>query len=118
MKPISNKYLATVLLSLTAKAAFAERLADPTRPATAKAAVSGERTETLRLEAIMRSADGNVAIVNGKVVRAGDRVGPVRIEAVEQDGIRYLRDGQSHTMRLQPRSIPVRQNVVSNEDPS
>jgi MSHA biogenesis protein MshK len=116
MKPISNKYLATVLLSLTAKAAFAERLADPTRPATTRAATRVERTETLRLEAIMRSADGNVAIVNGKVVRVGDRIGSTRIEAIEQDGIRYMRDGQSRTMRLQPRSIPVRQNVVSSED--
>lgn len=118
MKPISNLYLATVLLSLTAKAAFAERLADPTRPPNARAAASVERTETLRLEAIMSSPDGKVAIVNGKVVRAGDRIGAARIETIEQDGIRYTSEGRSHTMRLQPRSIPVRQNVVSSEGES
>jgi MSHA biogenesis protein MshK len=116
MKPISNKYLATVLLSLTAKAAYAERLADPTRPATARASTSGaERAETLKLEAIMSSADGTVAIVNGKVVHVGDRIGSARIEAIGTDTVRYMLEGRNHTARLQSRSIPVRRNVSSED---
>lgn len=116
MKALSNKYLATLLLSLTAKAAFGDRLVDPTRPATAKPVSSGAQTDTVRLEAILRSADGNVAIVNGKVVRAGDRVGATRIDAIEHDGIRYTRDGRSHSVRMPAKSIQVRRNVVSTED--
>lgn len=116
MKALSNKYLATLLLSLTAKAALGERLVDPTRPATAKPVATGEHTGALRLEAILRSDDGTVAIVNGKIVRVGDRIGTARIDAIEHDGIRYTRDGRSHTARMAAKPLQVRRNVVSSED--
>lgn len=116
MKTLTNPYLATLLLTLTAQAAVADRLVDPTRPANAKAAVSYENADTLRLEAVLRSEGKTVAIVNGKVVRAGDRIGTARIDEVSPNGIRYTRDGRSYTARLDNKVIQVRQNVVSNED--
>ena len=62
----------------------------------------------LRVEAVLRSAERDLAIVNGKIVRAGDRVAGVQVEAILADGIRYVRDGKVHVARLQPTSIAVR----------
>ena len=116
MKTLTNPYLATMLLSLTAQAAVADRLVDPTRPVNAKSVASTERVETIRLEAILRSDGTHVAIVNGKVVRAGDRVGSARIEEVLPNGIRYSRDGRSFTTRLDNKALHVRRNVVATEE--
>jgi hypothetical protein len=108
MKPMHHPYLAALLLSMSAKAA-ADRLIDPTRPPQAPSASSDPSYEAVRVEAVLRSADRDLAIVNGKIVRAGDRVAGVQIEAILPDGIRYVRDGQVRVARLQPASIPVRQ---------
>jgi MSHA biogenesis protein MshK len=117
MKTLTNPYLATLLLTMTAQSALADRLVDPTRPANAKAVSSSEKnTDAVRLEAILRSDGAQLAIVNGKVVRAGDRIGATRIDAVLSDGIRYTRDGRSHTARLDSKAMQVRRNVVRNED--
>ena len=111
MKPMSNYYLAAILLSATARTALADRLVDPTRPASAKADTTAEPTDSIRLEAILRSGERHLAIVNGKVVRAGEHIGGALIDEVLADGVRYTRDGQSHTARLTQSAIPVRQNV-------
>jgi MSHA biogenesis protein MshK len=108
MKAMHYPYLAAVLLSMSAQAA-ADGLVDPTRPPQAPGASASTSPETLRVEAVLRSAERDLAIVNGKVVRAGDRVCGVRVEAILADGIRYTRDGQVHIARLQQASIPVRQ---------
>jgi hypothetical protein len=107
MKALHHPYLAALLLTMSAKAA-GERLADPTRPPQAPSPSSDPSYEGVRVEAVLRSADRDLAIVNGKIVRAGDRVAGVQIEAILADGIRYVRDGQVHVARLQPASIPVR----------
>jgi MSHA biogenesis protein MshK len=107
MKAMHHPYLAALLLSMSAKAA-ADRLADPTRPPQASDASASPSQEGVRVEAVLRSKERDLAIVNGKIVRAGDRVGGVQIEAILVDGIRYVRDGQVHIARLQPVSIPVR----------
>jgi hypothetical protein len=102
-----HPYLATLLLTMSAQAA-ADRLVDPTRPPQAPNR-SDPSYEGVRVEAVMRSAARDLAIVNGKIVRAGDRVAGVQIEAILPDGVRYVRDGQVRVARLQPASIPVRQ---------
>jgi hypothetical protein len=116
MKPLSSHYLAAVLLSLSARAAIADRLVDPTRPYNAKSDSTAEPTDSIRLEAILRSGERHLAIINGKVVRAGEHVGPARIDEVFADGVRYTRDGQTHTARLNHTAIPVRQNVVQENE--
>ena len=108
MKAMHHPYLAALLLTMSAKAA-ADRLVDPTRPPQTPGPSSDPSNESVRVEAVLRSADRDLAIVNGKIVRAGDRVAGVQIEAILPDGIRYVRDGQVRVARLQPASIPVRQ---------
>lgn len=118
MKTLSNPYLATLLLSMTAKAALADRLADPTRPADARPETNGDTLAAVRVEAILQSGERRLAIVNGKVVRAGDRVGAIQILEVNVDGVRYSRAGESHVARLEARSMQVRRNVVQSEEES
>lgn len=116
MKTLTNPYLAALMLSLTAQAAVADRLVDPTRPANVRAAATAAPVDAFRLEAILNSNGALVAIVSGKVVRAGDRVGGARIDAVLANGVRYTKDGRSQTARLEPKVMQVRRNVVRNEE--
>jgi hypothetical protein len=103
----------TVLLALGG-AAHAETLQDPTRPATARAAAQAE-VDALRLEAIMDSGTGRIAIVNGKIVRAGGRVGGALIETIGSDSIRYTRDGRTTTAHLaKSQQMQVRRTAASS----
>ena len=108
MKAMYHPYLAALLLTTLSAKSAADRLADPTRPPQASDASSGPAQDSVRVEAVLHSTERDLAIVNGKIVRAGDRVSGVQIEAILVDGVRYLRDGQVHIARLQPASIPVR----------
>ncbi len=115
MKPLTNPYLATLLLTITAKAAMADRLMDPTRPAHAKE-IRREAYKGVRLEAILSAEDRLLAIVNGKVVRAGDRIGDTRIEEIHADSIVYTRAGRTETARLADERVAVRSNVAAGEE--
>lgn len=115
MKHLSSPYLAMLLLASTAQAAASERLADPTRPAHARAPAPVQQASDLRLEAVLKSGDRHVAIVNGRVVRAGDLIGDARIEEVSSGAVRYSRGGQSRMLRLQEHAMQVRRNVAKEE---
>lgn len=115
MKHLSSPYLAMLLIASTAQAAAAERLADPTRPSHAKAPAQVQPASAIRLEAVLRSGERYVAIVNGQLVRAGDRIGDARIDEISSDAIRYTRDGQSKVLRLQGHAMQVRRNVVEEQ---
>jgi MSHA biogenesis protein MshK len=108
----------TALLALGA-VAHAETLQDPTRPATVKAVARSVEPGALQLEAIMGSGARRVAIVNGKVVREGDRIGAAVIDAIDSDSIRYTRNGRSETARIVKHSLRVRQSagLQRNEAP-
>ena len=118
MQALNNRYLATLLLSMTAKAAVADRLVDPTQPAHTRPADSGETLPAIRVEAILQSGERRLAIVNGQVVRAGDRVGSIQILEVNADGVRYSRGGQTNVARLTAKPMQVRHNVERTGDES
>lgn len=100
-------------LSLTALLALggvaqAETLQDPTRPATAREAAPSPDTGVLQIEAIMDSGPRRIAIVNGRIVRVGDRIGAALIEEIGSDSIRYTRDGRSSISRITKPTLRVR----------
>jgi hypothetical protein len=111
MQALNNRYLATLLLSMTAKAAMADGLMDPTQPAHARSANTGETLAAVRVEAILQSGERRLAIINGKVVRAGDRLGSIQILEVNPDGVRYSRNGETNVARLTAKPMQVRHNV-------
>lgn len=117
MKPLTNRYLATLLLSMTARTAMADRLVDPTQPASSRPATNGESL-SVRLEAILQSGERRIAIVNGQIVRAGDRIGAIQILQVNESSVSYSQAGETHLARLQETSMQVRHNVVHPKEAS
>lgn len=102
-----------------ASLAQAETLVDPTRPPIAahSATEANVRVESaLRVTAIIQSGGRCVAVVDGKVVKSGDRLGDVLIEAVTADGVRFKRAGRVEFARLPTQAAIVRRNVASEEN--
>src|ERR1044072_6798680 len=97
---------------------MADRLIDPTQPAHTRPATTGEILQAVRVEAILQSGERRVAIVNGKVVRPGDRVGSIQILEVNTDGVRYSRDGETSVARLTTKPMQVRHNVAQSGEGS
>jgi MSHA biogenesis protein MshK len=111
--------LATAMGSLAiAHAVSADTLRDPTRPPDAQSAFVAPGSQPIRVEAILSSRERMLAIVNGKVVRAGDRIGDARIDEVMNDGIRYTRAGHSQIARLATHLVQVRQPSAPTKDES
>jgi hypothetical protein len=92
--------------------AQAAELADPTRPMGAAAKVV--ESSPLKLEGIVHSATRDIAIVNGRLVKAGEWIGDARIEAIARDSVRYTRAGRSHVLALET-PIKVRHSPAVRE---
>jgi MSHA biogenesis protein MshK len=87
---------AALLLAATASS---QVIRDPMRPAGAAPAVRARAASTFKLEGVI-SGSVRVAIVNGRLVRAGDDVGGAKILEVLSHGVRYSRGGKVHTLLL------------------
>jgi len=89
--------LASLLLSVSAQA---QTLRDPMRPpGSAPVSVRPSVSAAIKLEGVI-SGTVRVAIVNGRVVRAGDTVAGAQILEVFSDGVRYSRAGRVQTLSL------------------
>ena len=83
---------------------FGAELRDPMRPsgtapASAVAAARPAPVRSLKLEGVI-AGETRVAIVNGRLVRAGDVVAGARILEVTQHGVLYERAGKVQTLTL------------------
>src|SRR5262244_2297545 len=88
-------------LVVAGAASGAETLVDPTRPISAHAAPDTHSDSPgVHVQAIFSRSGSRIAIVNGKVVRAGDRLGNLSIEEVTADGVRFFLDGHSMFVRV------------------
>jgi hypothetical protein len=79
--------------------AHAQAIRDPMRPAGVAPAARPRAVSTLKLEGVI-SGPVRVAIVNGRLVRAGDDVAGAKILEVLNDGVRYSRAGKVHSLLL------------------
>ena len=91
--------LGSLAYLLFAHSAMSDTLVDPMRPPNARAAAS-TNSEVLKLEAILVAGDKRTAIVNGKLVNAGDRLDDAVIDAITADSIRYTRRSRSYVATL------------------
>ena len=93
-------FLALLLLGACACARGGE-LADPMRPPgrAPAAARPAAAPAALRLEGVISGAT-RVAIVNGRVVAAGDVVNGATILEILADGVRFTRGGRVQTLML------------------
>ena len=53
------------------------------------------------LEGIVADAQGNnVAVINGRIIKQGDMIGPFAVAAVRLDDVELVKDGQRFTVKL------------------
>jgi hypothetical protein len=88
-----------LIAAVAAGRVFAGDLRDPMRPAGAPSAVRPAPVYSLKLEGVI-AGEKRVAIVNGRLVRAGDTVAGARILEVLAHGVRYERAGKIQTLTL------------------
>jgi MSHA biogenesis protein MshK len=74
---------------------------DPMRPPQPVARAAAPRSEPPAiLSAVMGAADRRIAILNGRVVRPGDRVDGMTVERVDAGGLVYVRNGARRELKL------------------
>lgn len=110
--------VASLLLLAIAKVASAQTFRDPMRPAgAAPAPVRAAAPAALRLEGVIDGAE-RVAIVNGRVVHAGDVVNGATVLEVLRRGVRLARAGKVQLLTLPaeplPGSVRVARSVEAN----
>jgi hypothetical protein len=121
-KAVRAAWSAYVVGFVTCSTASGEALRDPTQPPVAqsvKQSIDGGGVAALRVEGIFHAAGRQWrAIVDGRIVRCGDRVGGAVIQDITSDSVRYFRDGRSHVVRLKSSKLQVRRAGVDVKDPS
>jgi MSHA biogenesis protein MshK len=112
-----KKYV--IAIAIITSGAHAGELADPTRPpVVARKAIAAAPSvvATPRVTAIFQSGERRIAVFDGQVVKAGDRIGDIFIEAVLADGVRYRRSDRVEVARLAKQAVSVRRKVDSEEN--
>lgn len=99
MKPGVRMLALCALVASAAGIASAGDLRDPMRPVGVSAAARPAPVQALKLEGVI-AGETRVAIINGRLVRAGDTLAAARIIEVLANGVRYERAGKVHTLTL------------------
>ncbi|HEY6924016.1 MAG TPA: hypothetical protein VI653_11135 [Steroidobacteraceae bacterium] len=103
-----TSFLLTLALMVSPGFGAPEGLVDPTRPTTATGHSVASHACGVCVEAIITRRDGSFAVVNGRVVRAGDRFSDISIEEVTPDGVKYLQAGHRGFARLHQEKLDPR----------
>ncbi len=114
--------LATLLLvaasaaAISRAAAPAPVLEDPTRPSDARGARAVPGWPQLRLQGILCHGTSRIAIIDGRLVHSGDRLGDALIGAIDPDAVHYLRGGHELISYLTKSSLQVRRLIAQQKD--
>lgn len=90
----------SLVLMMAAPSAYA--LTDPTRPGQYHAA--GPKIH-LKLESVLFSESRRVAVINGKVLAEGERIGSAKVVSIGKDSVRLRRGGKTVRLTLQAPTI-------------
>ncbi|HKT72388.1 MAG TPA: hypothetical protein VJQ47_05825 [Steroidobacteraceae bacterium] len=105
--------LGAALATALTNAHAADQLRDPTRPADARLTETAPAViGRMHVEGVLGRPGHQIAIVDGRVVRAGDRLGDCVVAEITSRGVRYLRGGKAlfssfDTPTLSVRRVPV-----------
>lgn len=102
------KTLLPLVAILALAAAQADPLRDPTRPPQVAGARAKVEEAVPVLTAVFSAGERHSAIVNGRLVKAGDVVGAYLIEDVLADGVRYRHAGTVRDLHLPHPADPVK----------
>jgi len=103
---------------LLAPLSHADPLIDPTRPPVTvhKSGPVNLAEPVVHVTAIFSSGERRVAVLDGQVVKVGDRVGVVTVQEITPDGVRYLRAGRVEFARLPKQAATVRRDAAGAEE--
>lgn len=91
-------------LAALAWTASAQGLTDPTRPPSAGpgAAEAEPQAGGPRLQSILLSSERKIAVIDGRSLRVGDRVGDATLVQISEGGVLLRRGNELHTLALVP----------------
>lgn len=114
MKPIAMS-LAGLLgwLLLAAASASAASFADPTSPY-----AGGAATPTSGLQSVLISGQRRLAVIDGRRVMVGDRVGQAVVTDIQPYRVVLRRGGQTVTLKLQSQAIKYNNRVPDHGNQS
>lgn len=94
--------LLIVVIAVASAPARAETLSDPMRPSHAAPveSVRAAPAQRFELSAILYSADRRVAVVNGRSVREGQRVGTARVKRIRRGQVELQVGERTLTLAL------------------
>jgi len=96
------KRLTAALGLLVACGALAQGLQDPTRPPSASPSVQDSRGEGSRLQSVLISPGRKLAVIDGRTVALGGRVGDATVVAIAPAQVILQRGGAYETLKLHP----------------
>lgn len=95
--------------SVLAGAALAQPLADPTRPPTpAPAQLRQSEAPRQRLQSVLISAGRRIAVIDGRAVHLGGRVGDATLVSIEPAQVTLQRGAAHERLTLLPSAIEKR----------
>jgi MSHA biogenesis protein MshK len=89
----------------TGQAALAQPLNDPTRPPSAVTRQDGSETSSSassRLQSVLISSTRQVAVIDGRTVRLGERIGDATLVSIAPSQVILQRGAQYETLRMHP----------------
>ena len=115
---IGVAYFASMPTSL----ANAQVIVDPMRPANAPRVAAGPTRSAApavgpRLTAVFLNGVRRIAVVDGRVVREGDRLSDGVVAEISADSVRVQRAAQMHTLKLPKSVMPVRVRIPAEIEP-
>lgn len=103
VQPLLAILFGALLLAQTSKAETAiETLADPTRPAQFRDLQSAE---SYRLESVLNSRQRRVAIINGKALTVGDKLGEARLQFIGTDSAQLQLGNKIIPLKLSQQTV-------------
>jgi MSHA biogenesis protein MshK len=93
--------LSLLFAASTSQAALAQALSDPTRPPSAASPQESEAAPS-RLQSVLISPTRKIAVIDGRTVRLGERVGDATLVAIAPSEVTLQRGAKYETLRMHP----------------
>ena len=94
--------LGLLFAASTSQAALAQPLNDPTRPPSATSPQESGEPVPSRLQSVLLSPTRKIAVIDGRAVRLGERVGDATLIAIAPSQVTLQRGARYETLRMHP----------------
>lgn len=96
--------------------AYGQRITDPTRPPWLVGANAGVRGQSEGLRAILLDGPRRLALINGRWLALGARLGALRLVAIHHYAVVLKGDGTTRRISLEDGSARVRKTAILREN--